>query len=201
VIIVLGRPSVADGPAGPAPAGLAAVIALAIAAQGSPVELVGTLADDDGGDLAAIGLGRAGVGHAALLRVPAASPRIEASSGAPPRRPSVPPRLEAADVELGLRYLPDFRVLVVADDLSEEAAAAAAEAAAYSSAAIVAIVPPGAAASPGLGPDVTVLEAPVDAEMPFAATVARYAIALEAGEPAADALRRASEAAGWEPVA
>ena len=50
-------------------------------------------------------------------------------------------------------------------------------------------------------PAATILEAPDDAESPFAAAVARYAAALEAGTDPARALRSAVEAAGWEPVA
>src|SRR3990170_4341840 len=72
MIVVLGRPFVADSPAGHRPAGLAARIALAAAAAGGRVELAGSVGDDEAADAVAIGLARAGVGHAALQRIPAA---------------------------------------------------------------------------------------------------------------------------------
>jgi hypothetical protein len=194
MIIILGRPSIADGPIGPVPAGLAASVALAAAAQGCRVELVGTVGDDPAGDAAAIGLARAGVGHAALLRIPAAAtPRAGTSD--------VPTRLDAADVELGLRYLSDVRVLIIADSLPDDVVAVVLEAVAYSGAAVIIIVARGVGPAPGFGPSATVFEAPEDAEGPFAVAVARYAAALETGTDPADALRAAVEAAGWEPVA
>ena len=196
MIVVLGRPAVAEGPAGPTPGGLAAAVALAIAALGSRVELVGTLNDDADGDAVALGLARAGVGHAALLRMPAARPGEPSDTTT-----RATPPLEAADVELGLRYLADFRVLIVADALAPEAAVSAGDAAAYSGAPIVIVQPPDSTTPTLAGSEVTVLEAPDDAQGPFAETVARYAVALEAGEPAAEALRQATEASGWEPVA
>jgi len=194
MIIVLGRPSIADGPIGPVPAGLACAVAIATAAVGSRVELVGTVGDDPAGDAAAIGLARAGVGHAALLRIPvAATPRAVTADA--------PTRLDAADVELGLRYLSDVRVVVIADTFPDDVVAVAAEAAAYSGAALVVIVEGGARPAFGFPPSATVFEAPDDAEGPFAVAVARYAAALDAGADPELALRRAVEAAGWEPVA
>jgi hypothetical protein len=108
VIIVMGRPSIEDGPIGPLPAGMGAIVAMAIAAAGGRVELVGTLGDDASGDAVAIALSRAGVGHAALLRIPGTTTPRGGTTDAPTR-------LDAADVELGLRYLTDYRVLIVAD--------------------------------------------------------------------------------------
>jgi hypothetical protein len=193
VIIVLGRPSIADGPDGSVPAGLAAAVALAAAAAGSRVELVGSLGDDPAGDAVAIGLARAGVGHAALLRIPAAATPRAGTDDAPSR-------LDAADVELGLRYMGDFRVLVVAESMPADVIAVAADAAAYAGAAIVVLVARGQDPPAGFGPAATILEAPEDAEPPFALAVARYAAALEAGRDPELALRAAVEAAGWEPV-
>ena len=194
MIIVLGRPTIADGPTGLVPVGLACSVAMAVAAAGGTVELVGSVGDDPAGDAAAIGLARAGVGHAALLRIPAV-PTSRAGTG------DAPTRLDAADVELGLRYLGDLRVLVVADTLPDEVATVAAEAAAYSGAAAIVLVTRGDPPAHGFGPSATILEAPEDAEGPFAVAVARYAVALDAGGDPELALRQAVEAAGWEPVA
>jgi hypothetical protein len=194
MIIVLGRPAIAQGPMGPVPAGLSCAVAMAAAALGSRVELVGSVGDDAAGDAVAIGLARAGVGHAALLRIPAAAtPR----AGATDR----PTRLDAADLELALRYLADVTVLIIADALPDDVVTVAAEAATYAAASVIVLLRRDAPASVEAWPAATILEAPDDAEGPFAAAVARYAAALEAGTDPAGALRSAVEAAGWEPVA
>ncbi len=194
MIIVLGRPSIEDGPIGPLPAGMAATVAMAVAAAGGRVELVGTLGDDAPGDAVAIALARAGVGHAALLRVPGTTtPRGGTTD--------TPARLDAADVELGLRYLTDYRVLIVADPVPTDVLAIAVDAAAYAGATLVVVVGHGQRPMATIGPAATVLEAPDDARGPFAVAVAGYALALEAGTDPALALRGAIEAAGWEPVA
>jgi hypothetical protein len=193
MIVVLGRPSIAVGPGGPRPAGLAAAIAQGIVAAGGRVELVGTVGDDANGDAVALGLARAGIGHAALLRVPAAATPVGGGDIAPPR-------LDASDVELGLRYLSDFRVLVVADDLPPDVAATASEAAAYSGAMVIVVLPAGGRAQEAPA-GATVLEAPDDAEGPFAAAIGSYAVALESGRDPSVALREAVGRAGWEPVA
>ena len=71
--MVLGRPRVyrpePDGEL--APGGLAVELALASARAGAEVELVGAVGDDPEGDRIVVELGRAGVGHAALMRDPA----------------------------------------------------------------------------------------------------------------------------------
>lgn len=220
MIVVLGRPRVErpepDGDL--VPAGLAAAVAMAVARAGAEVELVGSVGDDPEGDGVVVSLGRAGVGHAALLRDPTArTPRTIVSGE---RRL---PRLEAADIELGLRYVPRCRVIVMADPLGEEARSAALEAAAYHGAAAVIIAPPGTIAADELGDEVTLLEAPEteedagldpDAEgadagssdaaaradhvAPFAAFVADYALRLDRGESAETAFTDALGGGAWE---
>ena len=70
MIVVVGTP--AWRPTEPAaPAGLACGIALAAAAHGAAVELVGRTGDDPAGDALLIALAHAGVGHVARLRDPA----------------------------------------------------------------------------------------------------------------------------------
>ena len=89
MIIVLGRPSIAEVPIGPrAGRPRRATVAMAVAAAGGRVELVGSVGDDAAGDAVAIGLARAGVGHAALLRIPRL-PRL-APGRRTPRRASTP---------------------------------------------------------------------------------------------------------------
>ena len=193
MIVVLGRPFVIDSPAGQRPAGLAARIALAVAAAGGRVELAGSVGDDEAADAVAIGLARAGVGHAALQRIPAA---------VTPQEGSVPvlPRMDAHDVDLALRYLTDYRVLVVADALPAELEAVVLDAAGYTGATIVAVVSSGGRVGPALADAATVLEAPEDALRPFAELVGRYAAGLDAGTAPAEAFAAATRSAGWEPA-
>jgi hypothetical protein len=210
MIIVLGRPLVyrpePDGPL--APGGLAAEIALAIGRDGVGVEMVGSIGDDTEGDRVVVDLGKAGVGHAALLRDPAArTPTfVRSTEGALPR-------LDAADVELGLRYVPDCRVLVIASVLDAEALAKTLEAGEYHGAAVVMVAPAGSVDPASISEGVTLLErpAPEDEEdlqdesaiaaddAAFGAFVAEYAVRLDRGEAADQAFRAALGDSAWEP--
>ena len=115
--------------------------------------------------------------------------------------PTEGPVLEAADVELALRYLPDYRVLVIADPLPAASLEVAAAASRWSGAALVVLVPNGSE-PPALGPDATILEAPDgDPDGAFAAVVGAYAAALDRGEEPAEAFATASATGGWAAVA
>jgi hypothetical protein len=83
VIVVVGLPAYegAAGGEGRA-AGLAVNVAAAAGARGSSVELVGKVGDDGAGDAVVLGLGRLGIGHAALLRDPAHPTPVIAVAGA-----------------------------------------------------------------------------------------------------------------------
>ena len=211
MIVVVGRPSLEWPPPGAPPGrerptvgGRASRVALAAAKVGATVQIVGSVGDDEEGDTVAIQLGRAGVGHAALLRDPAG--RTLRSPDRDPR----PPRLDARDVALGLSYFADFRVLVLAEPLESEAERAALEAAAYQGAAVIAIVPaPGPDAGSGesgtAGPNAaalteaaTVLEAPEEDGSRFAELVASYAVALDKGTAPAEAFQAAVRSTGWD---
>lgn len=173
-------------------AGTAARVAVEAAAGGHTVELVGTVGDDADGDAAVLALGRAGIGHAAVLRDPAGvTPRTGGHAGPLPR-------LQAADVELGLQYLPECRVLVVAEPVDAETQKVTAAAAIYHGAALVVLVAAGAEATPDLPPTATVLAAPDHDEGAFAALVGRYAAALADGRALTDAWQEALAASGWE---
>ena len=198
MIVVVGRPRLDDAGA---PAGLATLIALAARDSGGRAELVGRVSDDDSGDQAIVELGRAGIGHAAVLRDPTGS------SG----------RIEAADVELALRYITECNVLVVAEALSDDALQVVVDGAAYHRAALVVITAPNADTPDGsaataapaaqaataataalaLPPEATVLQAPDEGEGPFAQVVGRYAARLDSGDQPAEAWRAAIESSGW----
>jgi pfkB family carbohydrate kinase len=222
VIVVLGRPALVafpgsaaptasrdtgTEPAVPALGGLAASVAVEIARRGSRVELVGSIGDDPIGDEVVVELGRAGIGHAALLRDPAGSTAVAGHEA------SQPSRLDAADVELGLRYVTDARVLIVAEPLSPDAEAAAIDGAAYHDASLIAVLPERAEISSALSAAATILEEPraehdpadrddeappSEASRAFASFVAALAILLEAGTPIATAFSEAARSTGWE---
>jgi sugar/nucleoside kinase (ribokinase family) len=211
MIVVLGRPRVyrpePDGEL--APGGLAVELALAVARAGSQVELVGAIGDDPEGDRIVVELGRAGVGHSALLRDAAArTPMVGEARDARPL-----PRLEAADVELGMRYQAECRVLLIGAELDVDALAQAQEAAQFHSAAMVVVAPVGTVDAESLGDAVTLLERPAaedeesvaDAvvvaaeDADFGAFVAEYAVRLDAGESPAAAFQAALGDSAWEP--
>jgi hypothetical protein len=230
VIVVLGRPGLSEtgradvGPGesdGLGLAGRAARIALAARAAGAAVELVGSVGDDPDGDQVVVRLGRAGIGHSAVLRDPSARTPMGALRTGELGAPA--PRLEPADISLGLSYVTECRVLVIAEPLPADALAVAADAAAYHGAAIVAIVEEGSHAGDYLPVDATLLEAPREEPMDdalatapvdedradadaaarsdaFNRLVAQYAVALDRGEDPGKAFRVASGAAGWEAV-
>ena len=71
MIVVIGLPVLHSGDAGDVAAGPAARIALAAAARGATVQLVGKVGEDAEGEALLLALARGGVGHVALLRDPA----------------------------------------------------------------------------------------------------------------------------------
>lgn len=187
MIVVVGRPGLGAKDELVRPAGQ---IALAAAGAGGRVELVGSVGDDGEGDGVVVALGRAGIGHAAILRDPAGATPSDAAN----QDDEAPlPRLDAADIDLGLRYLPECRVLVVAEPLRDDALRVVVDAAEYHGAELIVI---GAAGD--VPATATVLEAPADSGAAFAELVGRYAVALHDGRAAPDAWRDAVDQTGWE---
>jgi hypothetical protein len=221
MIVVLGSLALCEAPSATT-VGRAPEIAMAAAARGARAEVVGRVGDDRAGDALVIALARAGVGHAAVLRDPdratpvlAALPpdedpdpfaEAEAADGVPAAAAAATaadaPRLEAADVALGLKYLTSFGVLVVADDVPAAAMPACVEGAQFAGAHLVVIVPAGRRPPEALPADATVLAAPAVADDgAFAALVGAYAAAVDAGQEPAAAFRTAAGTVGWETVA
>ena len=214
---MIGLPAYVDSPDGERCAGgLAVEVASAAQRRGSAVELVGKVGNDGAGDAGVVALGRFGIGHAALLRDPILpTPVLATSPGSDdeaevdadgsvarllPESADSRPGLEAADVELALRFLPAANVVVVADAVSEATTAAGVEGAAFSAAKLVVLVPAGATA-PAVPAEATVLEAPLDDDGSFGRLVGVFAGALDAGVDAGAAFAEAVKAAGWEPAA
>ncbi len=198
MIVVLGRPHAVRPPlqpadAPPVPGGLCVAIARAAVGAGARVEIVGAIGDDAAGDAVVVGLARAGVGHAALLRQPVPARREGAVPG---QAPAV--RLDAGDVELGLGYILEFGVLVLAEELDPAAEAAALDAAAYRGARVIAVLPTDATPGERLAATATVVAAPPDDGGAFPEMLGRYAAELDRGSAPAESLERAAAAVGWE---
>ena len=210
-MIVIGNPGLVSTEHGSRAAGAAASVALAAREAGAEVQLVGKVGEDADGEAVLLDLAKSRIGHVAVLRDPRLTtshfdePPDEATDFDEvddPDRPNPPLSevidLDAADIELALRYLPDYRVIVVAEPLNDAALGGVVAAAGWSSAALVVVTPPGSTPSTAIPSTATVLEATTDAADPaFAAMVGRYAAALDRGEDAAAAFEHATNQAGW----
>ncbi|OGO57799.1 MAG: hypothetical protein A2Z32_14660 [Chloroflexi bacterium RBG_16_69_14] len=198
--------------------GAASQVALSAAATGRTVQLVGRTGDDATADGVVLDLTRGGVGHVALLRDPARATPLETPSetddGPEATDPSSAPKtaagrgdpvttsvgssLDAADVDLGLRYLTDFAVVVLAEPAAPDVVGIAAEAARWGGARLILVVEPGEAVPDGLPADVIVFEAPdADPDGVFAALVGRFAAALDDGADPGEAFRASLAWDGW----
>jgi hypothetical protein len=220
VIVVIGTPTLVRRGSDVSIGGRAGRIATAVAATGATVQLLAKVGDDQDGDALLLALAAAGIGHAAVLRDPANPTPVEVAEDDDGTYPLAEAEhledataagshdrtgatrvatLDAADLELGLRYLVDFRVVVTADPLDDRHAATVSDAAEFAGAQVVAVVGPGERPPVRLDP-ATVLEAPgADPDGTFAGLVGAYASALDRGESAAAAWQGAALAGGWRP--
>lgn len=184
---VAGRPD-ASGEA--APAGFAATVATAAAAAGSKVELVTRIGEDPAGDAVILALARAGIGHVATLRdagrrtpvVPSTDedgvPDLDEDAASTPVVSPPGPTLDGGDVGLALRYLSDYRVIVVAHAADRNVLDEVLAAAGWSGARLVVITSPGVEVA--LPIEATAIAAEPDAEA-VASRVGRYAAAIDGG--------------------
>ena len=220
MIVVIGSPigRIADGVV--AAGGMASRVALAVAAAGATVQLVGKTGDDPTADGVVLDLARGGVGHVALLRDPAWATPLESppadeqpldESDGPRDDASEPfetvtpvasqasgPALEAADVDLGLRYLTDFAVVVLAEPVAAEIVAIVSDAARWGETRMVLVVDKGQTVHDGLPTDVVVFEAPeADPDGVFATMVGTFAAALDRGMEPGEAFRASIASDGW----
>ena len=221
MIVVIGSPSVLPGDPGQRSRAAGRVFEVALGASdgGSTVQLVGKVGDDPAGDALILSLADAGIGHVALLRDPArstpvAAPPTDAEAeafddeddpGAIPEPaaeagPDDRPVLDAGDLDLALRYLPDHQVVVVTERLVADALEVVLADCAYVCATLVVILEAGATA-PELPSSATAFEAPdSDPDGLFGRTVGGFAAGLDQGTGAAQALGRATTSAGWQPA-
>jgi hypothetical protein len=214
MIVVIGCPigRLADGAI--VAAGMSSGVALSAAGAGRGVQLVGRVGDDPTADAIVLDLARGGVGHVALLRdgtratplEPAAPDGTEiddaeeagvAEAADLPVAPPGPP-LDAADVDLGLRYLTEFAVLVIADPVDAATIATVSEAAGWVDARLIVVVPHDAPVPDGLPADAVVFEAPeADPDGVFATLVGHFAAGLDDGADPEAAFRASIGSDGW----
>jgi hypothetical protein len=222
VIVVIGSPSVLPGDPGQraTATGRATDVARGAIEAGSSVQLVGKVGDDPAGDALLLALADAGIGHVAVLRDPAratplgSAPAVEIESMLiddeafdlpEPSATSRPepaggplPTIDAGDLELALRYLPDHRIVVVAEPLDADGLAAVIADCSYVGAQLIVILQ-AAGGTPELPVDATAFEAPEsDPDGVFGRTVGRFAAALDQGVPGPAALAQAAAGAGWQ---
>ena len=215
MIVIIGSPTARSVDGVLQAAGTASRVALAAASGGRSVQLVGKTGDDATADAIVLDLARGGVGHVALLRDPANPTPVEAGPSddlaaatedvdgareADARDAALVaiPALEAADVDLGLRYLTDYRVVVLADPSTADVVAVAADAARWGEARLIVVVASGRPAPDGLPGDAVVLEAPdADPDGAFANLVGAFAVALDAGDEPETAFRASLASDGW----
>ena len=194
--------------------GIASRVALAASGLGRTVQLVGKTGDDSTADGVVLDLARGGVGHVALLRDSARATPLEAAppdavdepesdenpdptaASAAPAPPG--PALEAADVDLGLRYLTDFAVVVLAEPADPATIAVVADATRWAEARMVLVVPAGQSLPTGLPDDVVVFESPAtDPDGAFADLVGTFAASLDEGTEPGAAFRSSIASDGW----
>ena len=182
------------------PGGLAAGIALAAAAE-SRVELVARIGDDPAGDAVLLALAAAGVGHVATLRDPARATPIapaeadtididpdvaaEADISGTALPPAGAPTLDSGDVDLALRYLTDFRAIVVVHP-TEAVVNEVIAAADYAGTHLVIVADPHAPALLDL-PDAALVVGASDDAAGFGDLLGRYVAAVDRGEAPATA--------------
>jgi hypothetical protein len=214
VIVVIGSPIGRLDDDVVAAGGMASRVALAAARLGRTVQLVGKTGDDPTADGVVLDLARGGVGHVALLRdsgratpLETAPPETIDDQSAPDEADATQsavetappgPALEAADVELGLRYLTDFSVVVLAETADPETVAVVAAATRWGDAKMILVVRAGQTVPDGLPADVVVFESPADdPDGAFADVVGAFAAALDEGTDPGVAFRNSIASDGW----
>ena len=215
MIVVIGSPVGRDHEGLISAAGPASRMALAAARTGRTVQLVGRTGDDPVADAVVLDLGRGGVGHVALLRDPALVTLTEqvtdedgdapvsadaeaATIAAGSETPTAGSDLDPADVDLGLRYLTDFQVVLLAEPSRPDVVSVVAEAARWAEARLVLVVGAGDVVPDDLPADVIILEAPpADPDDAFAEMVGAFVAALDGGIEPDAAFQTSIARDGW----
>jgi hypothetical protein len=171
------------------PAGFVAAVASAAVEAGAQVQVVARVGEDDVGDAILLGLASRHVGHVATFRdagrrTPVLHTVEDPADDAEP--PEGDPAaiedatLDAADVGLALRYLTDYRVVVVAHVLDGALITEAVSATSWAGGHLIVVTPPDVTLDVPIPAEALVLSAAADAEA-IAGRLGRYAAALDAG--------------------
>lgn len=173
------------------PAGPAASAAIAAAADGASVEIVTRVGDDAPGDAVVLALAQAGVRHVATIRdagrrtpvLPDTADVPDPGAGSPPDTTIKvdAPALDAADIGLALRYLSDYRVIVLIHPRDPAIVQEAATAAGWGGAHLVVVASTSDDRLGALPPGTLAITAEKDAEG-VGALLGRYAAAVDRGE-------------------
>ncbi len=118
-------------------------------------------------------------------------------------RPSLTdgPAIDAADVDLGLRYLTEFGVVVVAEPARADVITVVSDAARWAEARMVLVISAGSPVPDDLPADVIVFEAPVDdPDGAFTDLVGSFAAALDDGIEPEEAFQASIGSDGWTGV-
>jgi hypothetical protein len=173
------------------PAGFTATLALEAAAAGAQVEVVSRLGDDIAGDAVLLGFAQAGVGHVATLRDAGVRTHLAAPADPESLDDDEPeheepgatnaPDLDGADVGLALKYLSDYRVIVLAHPSGADVIGEASSSAGWAPAHLIVVMSADPDREVAELEGALVLSADVDAEA-TARRLGRYAAAVDSGE-------------------
>jgi hypothetical protein len=119
-----------------AASGYAATVAVALAAAGEPVEMVSKIGVDAAGEAVITKLATAGIGHVALIRDGARATAVDGAGSH---------EMDAADLQLALRYLTSFDAVLLVDPADDSVVATVLDACAYVGARLVVTRPEGSA--------------------------------------------------------
>jgi sugar/nucleoside kinase (ribokinase family) len=216
MIVVVGNPIGLEDDDGIRAGGTSSRVAVSAAAAGAEVQIVGRIGDDTVADGVVLDLAAHGVGHAALLRdgsraTPLSVIQSDTDDTALWKREPDPvtgtttgpdgsgPGLDPTDVELGLRYLTDFQVVVLSGLGLPGLVGVVTEAARFAAARMIVIVTAGDTPPEGLPDEAIVVEAPdADPDGAFADLIGTLAARLERDPDIAAAFQASIASDGWE---
>lgn len=112
----------------------AATAALALAAAGEPVEMVSKVGVDAAGEAVITKLAAAGIGHVALIRDGALATAVDGTGSL---------EMDAADLQLALRYLTSFDAVLLVDPVDDSVVSTVLDACTYVGARLVVTRPEG----------------------------------------------------------
>ena len=136
MIVVIGTLGARTEGAAYKPAGYAATVAVALAAAGEPVEMVSKVGVDSVGEALITQLASAGIGHVALIRDGARATPVDGAASL---------EMDAADLQLALRYLTNFDAVLLVDPADDSMVGTVLDACAYVGARLVLTRPEGSA--------------------------------------------------------